>query len=328
MRAQNNHPNPIAQCALSYVDLGARVFPCKADKSPLTRHGLKDASSDPAVILAWWSHWPHADIGLAVSSSFIVIDVDRKRNQNGFKDFLELEGREAFDVRTPIASTVSGGAHIFYRADGRQYRNGVQIGGASIDLRAPGGYVIAPAGAQSGRAWIRPPTGPWAPAPDWLKREYEARAARETACQNPDIAGFEADLLSALGANGRYRGDTPKGIGALKGVCQDIVDAPRGSRDTILTAKFYKIGALIAEGELGAHAAQAVLEAGLAMRDPLPKEVVLEKQGGSLRRAFRMRVEVEGAFGSKCIINESATSYRSAPWRKAEADRFSFGWFR
>ena len=39
--------------ALRYAMAGVLVFPCRADKKPLTRHGFKDASSDPEVIEAW-----------------------------------------------------------------------------------------------------------------------------------------------------------------------------------------------------------------------------------------------------------------------------------
>jgi hypothetical protein len=188
--------------------------------------------------------------------------------------------------------------------------------------------VVAPSPG-SGREWIHPPTGPWAPAPEWLKRENEARIARENAYGSPRITGFEADIFSALGANGRYCGDTPKGIAALKGACQDIVNAKRGTRDDTLNTKFYKIARLIDEGELGPHAAQAVLKAGLAMLDPLPTKAVLEKARRVLARGIsdsgRSR---EGGFGSRSTIDGSGTSYRGGPWRETETDRFSFGWLR
>ena len=42
--------------AIDYALLrGWPVFPCKpANKQPLTEHGVKDASTDPDVIRAWW----------------------------------------------------------------------------------------------------------------------------------------------------------------------------------------------------------------------------------------------------------------------------------
>jgi hypothetical protein len=86
---------------------------------------------------------------------------------------------------------------------------------------------------------------------------------------------------------------------------------------------------LIGEGELGPHAAEAVLEAGLAMADPLPAKVVIEKAERVIAKGIsdseRRR---EGGLGSYSTIYGSGTSYRSGVWRRSETDRFSFGWFR
>ena len=41
--------------ALAYAACGMAVFPVKADKKPLTEHGLKDATTDEAQIRAWWA---------------------------------------------------------------------------------------------------------------------------------------------------------------------------------------------------------------------------------------------------------------------------------
>jgi hypothetical protein len=197
MRPLNNPPSESAQQALNYAGRGALVFPCHARKRPLNEHGHLEATGNPTIILAWWERWPYADIGIAVTNSFVVVDVEH----NGFGDFLELEGREALAVETPIASTIRSGAHLFYRADGFRFKNAVRIGGRAIDVRAVGGYVIAPSPG-SGRHWIRPPTGPWANPPKWLKRESEDRKTWENDQQSPIIAEGWADTLSA---NGRYR---------------------------------------------------------------------------------------------------------------------------
>jgi hypothetical protein len=112
--------------ALVYGALGAKVFPFRADKTPLTPHGCKDASGDPPILRAWWARWPYADIGLAVANSFVVVDLDRKAGRgDGCEDFLELDGREPASVETPMANT-PGGLHLFYRTGGRAYRNVVR----------------------------------------------------------------------------------------------------------------------------------------------------------------------------------------------------------
>src|SRR4051812_23280072 len=65
--------------ALGLARRGLAVFPCRPrEKRPATEHGFKDASTDPAVIEAWWREEPQHNIAIATgaSSNMFVIDVD------------------------------------------------------------------------------------------------------------------------------------------------------------------------------------------------------------------------------------------------------------
>jgi len=42
----------------------------------LVPHGVKDATTNRARILAWWTRHPQANIGLATGHRFDVLDVD------------------------------------------------------------------------------------------------------------------------------------------------------------------------------------------------------------------------------------------------------------
>jgi hypothetical protein len=72
------------EAALAWAKAGYPVFPCKQDKSPYTAHGYKDATTDPAIITAWWTKWPNALIAVPTGKeTFDVLDLDVKNGKNG-----------------------------------------------------------------------------------------------------------------------------------------------------------------------------------------------------------------------------------------------------
>ena len=128
------------QAALSYAEPGWRVFPCKRDKSPITPHGLNDATTDRETILAWWRRWPWALVAIAVPAGCLVIDVD---GTDGWAA-LEAEGLTLPATLTAITGRGEWHRHLWYALPaGIQLRNAVGLL-PHVDLRALGGYVVAP----------------------------------------------------------------------------------------------------------------------------------------------------------------------------------------
>jgi Bifunctional DNA primase/polymerase, N-terminal len=87
-------PN-MCEWACRYGTRGIPVFPCieagEKAKSPYTRYGFKDATTDLDQIIDWWTRWPNAMIGRPVPLDQICLDIDPR---NG--------GAELFPVsRTP-----------------------------------------------------------------------------------------------------------------------------------------------------------------------------------------------------------------------------------
>jgi Bifunctional DNA primase/polymerase, N-terminal len=158
------------EAALRYAALGWPVFPVHTGgKVPLTRHGCKDASTDPAVVRAWWQRHPTANIGVATgpASGLLVVDVDPA--PGGYGALAELEAGHGA-LATLEAGTPAGGAHLYLRyPPGRQLGNSAGRLAAGLDTRGAGGYVVAPPSRRSeGRyVWSVDPD-PVMPPPDWL----------------------------------------------------------------------------------------------------------------------------------------------------------------
>ncbi|MCY1078870.1 bifunctional DNA primase/polymerase [Archangium lansingense] len=151
--------NALLTAALKYAARGWRVFPCwwtengrcacpsgaactSPGKHPLTRHGVKDASTDTGQIRAWWGRWPPAHVAIATGaeSRLVVIDLDRKPGKDGVASLNALG-------QVPVtlsARTGSGGLHLYFKHPGGRVPSTSSKVGLGIDVRADYGYVIAP----------------------------------------------------------------------------------------------------------------------------------------------------------------------------------------
>ena len=68
-------PSPAVRTRCSCRDPGCGQ-PGKHPLGSLVPHGVKDATTNRARVLAWWTHHPQANIGLATGQRFDVLDVD------------------------------------------------------------------------------------------------------------------------------------------------------------------------------------------------------------------------------------------------------------
>jgi hypothetical protein len=144
----DSRPPRLLDAALTYAGWGWPVFPLKARaKTPATRHGFKDATTDPDRIREWWERHPDSNIGLPTGHAFDVIDVDVP---DGPLSLPELHAADD-EIHGHVA-TSSGGLH--YYVTPRDRPNGARIM-PGIDYRGMGGYVVAPPSTlgERGRSW-------------------------------------------------------------------------------------------------------------------------------------------------------------------------------
>ena len=235
--------------ALEYAAAGMAVFPVSAAKKPLTEQGYLDASTNPKVIEAWHKQWAYCEWAWSVPDDVLVADVDRKHGRDGYADFQRLFGLHPRDVETPMATSPSGGMHVFYRAS-KAYKNIAAIDGSGIDARSRGGYVLLPA-PNNGRAWIRPIVGaPLLDAPEWFDRIERAPPGT-------------APPASALSTDAKV---LDRGRFALEQACHAIENAPNGAQEFTLNKQAYTVGGMVARGDMAwAEAREALIAAAKRM---------------------------------------------------------------
>ena len=231
--------NPMAEAA---VALGLPVFPCGADKKPLTMHGFKDATTDPARIRTMFSNPAAAMIGVPTGeqTGVVVIDVDRKENRQGGQ-WLDANSHRMPQTRT--IRTGSGGLHIYLLHPGQRVKNSNDKIAPGIDVRGDGGYVIVPPSPGYSVA----DDAPFAEMPDWIVA---------TLCPPEPVA---TPVPPRAPRTSTSQGGTPYGLKALDDECQAIDRAGFGSQESTLNAAGLKIGALVAGGELEHGPALAAL---------------------------------------------------------------------
>ncbi len=164
------------RAALKYgKELGFASFPCKPrGKTPLTKHGCKDATCDPVQIRRSWERWPDANLGIATGtiSGIVVLDVDPRHG--GDHTLEALQAKHGKLPETPTVLIGGGGFHFCFRHPGGIVSNSAGKVEAGIDVRGDGGYVIAPKSVhESGNCYLwqissRIDQIPLAELPDWL----------------------------------------------------------------------------------------------------------------------------------------------------------------
>ena len=243
--------------------LGFAVFPLiPNEKTPLTKHGCKDATRDLARVDEWWSRNPNANIGIGCGavSNLLALDIDRKHGVDGFASLAELEAEFGPLPRTVRSRTPSGGAHVYlvHPSDARPQnrvgikrysQSGVRRVYAGLDVRGNGAYIVAPPSrTEVGQyVWeLDPDFTDVAPVPDWLLRLLLS----EPPPAAPAPLNLHSDLNTA-----RYV------AAAVEGESRQLAATAQGGRNNRLFVAAAKLGGFVAAGVLHQADLERELEA-------------------------------------------------------------------
>jgi putative DNA primase/helicase len=244
---------PLA-ATLAYARRGWPVFPChwqgERRKRPLISSWQENATTDAAQIIAWWTRWPAALIGLPTgkASGLVVLDVDTKDPAANGHDTLKALGKANLP-KTPRVHTSSGGRHDYFATIGTEIRNSIGKHGLGpgLDVRGEGGYIIAPSPG-SGYSWdpIRNfDTCSPIPAPAWLAHRTK-KAAGTTASR-------------------RERFDPQQ---ALDDACANIRNAGKGEKYRTVRREPFIVACLVRDKLLDQKIARHALDAALKALEP------------------------------------------------------------
>jgi hypothetical protein len=213
-------PNAVLSAALDYAAQDWPVFPCRAaDKTPLTPHGFKDATTDPEQIKRWWRKSPTAMIGLPMGQQAFCIDLDRKEpDKDGLVTWANLEAEHGPAPKTRSTDTPSGGRHLLFKSRPGYRSIPLNKLAPGIEVKASGGYVIAPPSVmKDGRAYRGNGCDEIAEPPPWLEdmltNYYRSHGHKPDSGTIPTQASSELDALDQQMMDdieaGRINVDTP-----------------------------------------------------------------------------------------------------------------------
>jgi Bifunctional DNA primase/polymerase, N-terminal len=202
----------------------------------LIPHGLKEATTNRARVLAWWTRHPLANIGLATGHLFDVLDVDGPEGAAAIGAFAAEHGLTSSG---PLVRTGGGGWHYYLAPTG--LGNVHPQGLVQVDWRGRGGYVVAPPSRHvSGHAYEFVPgrdlDAPLADVPALLRERLQHRPERQAAPAIP--------LPLADGPAHAYA------RAALATELARVAAAPKGERNTRLWEAGRNLYNLVASGAL------------------------------------------------------------------------------
>jgi hypothetical protein len=244
--------------ALDYAARGFAVFPLlEKRKEPATSRGFKDATTNPATIRRWFGSQHNYNIAIrtGLASAVWVLDMD---SSNGAFALAELEAKHG-PLPLTMTSVGESGTHLWFKMDG-PLQCSVSRVGHGLDVRADGGYAVAPPSVHpDGPTYRWTNDRPPAIAPEWLVKLAKQRPGA------PKIIIPEA-TCRRQGSPGAY------GQAALEYEVEVLTKTAPGGRNHALNRASFSLHQLVAGGELdGAEVRQRLIEAATAnglMTDP------------------------------------------------------------
>ncbi len=178
------------------------MFPCRPrSKKPATPQGFHDATTDAERVQEWWARRAVYNVAIATgaTSGLVVIDVDPRHGGDVTLEALTAEHGPL--PKTPTAQTGGGGLHYLFQHPGGYVKGRAGALGPGLDVKADGGYIVAPRSKHPGGGdyrWIvSPDDAPLAALPTWMASMLTIRDA-DSESSNDDRDGCVSCVSESL----------------------------------------------------------------------------------------------------------------------------------
>lgn len=235
--------------ALHYATpCGWPCFPLVRKKPLAGSHGFYDATLDPEELDRLFAVARVDGVGIATGAAkLFVVDLDGPEAARAWRDLVDLN-----EPTAPMPLVRSPGGpdrwHLYFAGDDPRARSTSRgVVGPMIETKAAGRYVVAPPSRHpnGGRyAWARfvyPP-----PPPEWLLELTKPTYVAPPAGERRELASGELT---------RY------GQAALVGILATVRAAPHGARNDTLNRAAFRLGQLVAGGQVAENVARGELVA-------------------------------------------------------------------
>lgn len=257
----HNNSTLLMQAALAYARDGVPVFPIKPKtKAPATKHGFYDATTDTEQIESWWTDSPYANIAFPTGKKTkrIVVDEDAHEAHLGLARPLP----KTYTVGTP-----RDGRHYYYTIpqdfEGKLKSSAGKLA-KDVDIRADGGYVVAPPSRTVKGSYTVLDDRPVADAPQWLLEALREPKSEASGSSLSASEGFSKGL-APTDTGPIYEGGRNAGLTSIAGRLHD------GTRSlNQLTADLMEVNESCCRPPLPASEVQKIA-ASVYPRDPSKK---------------------------------------------------------
>ena len=130
--------------ARAFAACGWPVLPCvPGEKIPATRHGYRDATTDPDQITDWFTRHPERNLAIVTGAPGPdILDVDRHCPAgNGYTALVRIRRAGLLDGASAYVRTPSGGLHAYFTGTTQHCGH---LPAHHLDFLSAGGYILVP----------------------------------------------------------------------------------------------------------------------------------------------------------------------------------------